>query len=183
MENNYTEDFRLLNNSMLSGLLSWNGLIKELQDRLGITDNYNDNTIIPQLYYNSRGKKEYNELIQSLLYNPNTIPNPIHECLVKINPRYIITTNYDNLIEKAFSANGIFLNVVEKDSDLPYAHTDHILIKMHGGFKYNNYVLKEDDYLNYTKNFTLIENYVKALFARYTVLFSKRLVKTTGFSR
>lgn len=186
MENNYTEDFRLLNNSMLnnelvvfvgagvsmgSGLLSWNGLIKELQDRLGITDNYNDNTIIPQLYYNSRGKKEYNELIQSLLYNPNTIPNPIHECLVKINPRYIITTNYDNLIEKAFSANGIFLNVVEKDSDLPYAHTDHILIKMHGGFKYNNYVLKEDDYLNYTKNFTLIENYVKALFARYTVLF------------
>ena len=49
MENNYTEDFRLLNNSMLnnelvvfvgagvsmgSGLLSWNGLIKELQDRL-----------------------------------------------------------------------------------------------------------------------------------------------------
>ena len=150
----YAEDFRFLNKSMLnnelvvfvgagvsmgSGLPSWNKLVEEIQARLGISDSsFSDNTIIPQLYYNSRGKKDYNELIRSLLYKPYTLPNNVHECLVKINPRYIITTNYDELIEQAFSDAGIFLDVIEKDSDLPYAHTDHMLIKMHGGFKYDN---------------------------------------------
>ena len=183
----YSEDFRFLNKCMLnnelvvfvgagvsmgSGLLSWNDLVKEIQERLGISDSsFSDNTIIPQLYYNSRGKKDYNELIHSLLYKPNALPNSAHECLVKIKPRYIITTNYDELIEQAFSNAGIFLDVVEKDSDLPYAHTEHMLIKMHGGFKYDNYVLKEDDYLNYSNNFNLISSYIKALFARYTILF------------
>ena len=88
-----------------------------------------------------------------------------------MNPRCIVTTNYDNLLENAFNNKGIFLDVIEKEEDLPYAHTNQMIIKMHGGFKYNNFVLKEDDYLNYSTNFTLIENYIKALFARYTVLF------------
>lgn len=187
MSINYNEDFRFLNNSMLqnelvlfvgagasvgSGYLSWNDLVKDIQDKLGIKESAgNDNTIIPQLYYNSRGKKDYNELIKSLFYKPDAKPNDIHEALVKINPRYIITTNYDDLIEQVFNDKGIFLDVIEKDSDLPYSHTDHLLIKMHGGFKYDNYVLKEEDYLNYSRNFTLIENYIKALFARYTILF------------
>lgn len=183
----YSEDFRFLRNSMLckelvvfvgagvsmgSGLPSWNKLVEEIQNRLGISDlSFNDNTIVPQLFYNSRGKKEYNDLIHSLLCIPNSLPNESHECIVKINPRYIITTNYDELIEKAFIENGIFLDVVEKDSDLPYAHTEHMLIKMHGSFKTDNFVLKEDDYLNYSNNFTLISSYIKALLARYTVLF------------
>lgn len=173
MSINYNEDFRFLNNSMLqnelvlfvgagasvgSGYLSWNDLVKDIQDKLGIKESAgNDNTIIPQLYYNSRGKKDYNELIKSLFYKPDAKPNDIHEALVKINPRYIITTNYDDLIEQVFNDKGIFLDVIEKDSDLPYSHTDHLLIKMHGGFKYDNYVLKEEDYLNYSRNFTLIE--------------------------
>lgn len=185
--NLYSEDFRFLNKSMLnnelvvfigtgvsmgSGFPSWNELTEEIQNRLEITDSaFSDNTIVPQLYYNSRGKKDYNELIHTLLYKPDALPNDIHKCLVKINPRYIITTNYDELIEKAFSDAGIFLDVIEKDSDLPYAHTEHMLIKMHGGFKYDNYVLKEGDYLNYSNNFNLISSYIKALFARYTILF------------
>ena len=159
----YSEDFRFLNKSMLnnelvvfvgagvsmgSGRPSWNELVEEIQNRLEITDSsFSDNTIVSQLYYNSRGKKDYNELIHTLLYQPHALPNDGHKCLAKINPRYIITTNYDELIEQAFSDAGIFLDVIEKDSDLPYAHTEHMLIKMHGGFKYDNYVLKEDDYL------------------------------------
>lgn len=181
----YLEDFRFLNKSMLENNLvvfvgagasmgsnypSWTGLIDEIKKRLGISEP-TDNLIVPQLYYNSRGEKDYIELVHELFYKPDAVPNSIHKKLVELSPKYIITTNYDNLIEQAFSDNGIFLDVIEKDSDLPYAHTDHILIKMHGGFKYNNFVLKEDDYLNYSFDFTLIENFIKSLFARYTVLF------------
>lgn len=187
MSDFYSEDFRRLNKSMLeqklvvfvgagvsmgSGLLSWNGLTNEIKKTLGDTSfTQNDNTIIPQLYYNSRGKKEYIELIKDLLFNSDIKPNIIHDKIVKLKPRYVITTNYDNLIEKAFYNNGEFLDVVERDSDLPYVQSDRMIIKMHGGFKYNNFVLKEDDYLSYHNNFILIENYIKALFSRYTILF------------
>ena len=68
----YSEDFRFLNKCMLnnelvvfvgagvsmgSGLPSWNKLVEEIRGRLGVPDSsFGDNTIIPQLYYNSRGK-------------------------------------------------------------------------------------------------------------------------------
>ena len=41
---------------------------------------------------------------------------------------------------------------------------------MHGDFSHNNYVLTEDDYLNYSKNFPLIENYVKSIISTHTVV-------------
>ncbi len=183
----YNEDFRFLNKSMLENNLiifvgagasmgsnfpSWNKVIEDLAGRLNIdVKNYTDNTIIPQLYYNARGKKDYNETVHELFDKPDAKPNAIHERIISLNPKYVITTNYDTLIEQAFNESGTFLDVIEKDSDLPYAHSDNMIIKMHGGFKYNNFVLKEDDYLNYSNNFKLIENYIKALFARYTVLF------------
>lgn len=45
------------------------------------------------------------------------------------------------------------------------------LIKMHGDFKNHNIVFKEDDYLNYSYKFPLIENYVKSIISTHTVLF------------
>lgn len=42
---------------------------------------------------------------------------------------------------------------------------------MHGDFEHDNFVLKEDDYLHYHKNFKLMENYVKSLIGSKTVLF------------
>lgn len=42
---------------------------------------------------------------------------------------------------------------------------------MHGDFKNHNIVFKEDDYLNYSYKFPLIENYVKSIISTHTVLF------------
>lgn len=186
MDSRYAEDFRFLNKSMLennlvvfvgagasvgSGFPLWSVLITAIKERMEELKDIKGDLIIPQMYYNARGRKDYVELIRELLYKPNAQPNVIHERIVKLNPRCIITTNYDDLLETAFNNHGVFLDVIEKDSDLPYTHTGQMIVKMHGGFRYNNFVLKEDDYLNYSVDFTLIENYVKALFARYTVLF------------
>lgn len=46
-----------------------------------------------------------------------------------------------------------------------------MLIKMHGDLTRKNIVLKEDDYLNYSTNFKLIESYVRSIFINNTVLF------------
>lgn len=42
---------------------------------------------------------------------------------------------------------------------------------MHGDFEHDNFVLKEDDYLQYSFNFQLIETYIKTLIGVKTVLF------------
>ena len=80
---------------------------------------------------------------------------------------YIITTNYDTLIEDEIKN----LQIVSKDEDLPYTNSNRMLIKMHGDFENKNIVLKKSDYDNYEKNFQLISTLVKGLFTTNTVLF------------
>ncbi len=86
-------------------------------------------------------------------------------------PNHIVTTNYDNLIEQAIDSNILFYDTVCQDKDLPYTPNGRLLIKMHGDLKLKNIVLKEDDYLAYSTNFSLIETFIKSLFANHIVLF------------
>lgn len=54
--------------------------------------------------------------------------------------------------------------VVSQDEDVPTIFGDRFILKLHGDFKHNNFVLKEEDYLNYSENFKLIETLVKSIF-------------------
>ena len=139
-----------------SGIPLWSNVIKKIKDKIDISDEENNFTKIAQYYYNSRGKKEYYEFLESEL-NVDANPNIIHDKLLELNPYHIITTNYDDLIEKESRKKGMFYDVVSKDSDLPYTPNNKMLIKMHGDFNNKNIVFKEDDYLSYSQNFKLIE--------------------------
>lgn len=61
--------------------------------------------------------------------------------------------------------------VVSQDEDVPTIFGDRFILKLHGDFKHNNFVLKEEDYLNYSENFKLIETLVKSIFSTNTVVF------------
>ena len=52
---------------------------------------------------------------------------------------YIITTNYDTLIEDEIKN----LQIVSKDEDLPYTNSNRMLIKMHGDFENKKYSFEE----------------------------------------
>lgn len=157
--------------SIDSGMPSWNKATEKINTKLGF-DKTGDNLLAPQYYYNTYGKKKYTELMQSIFkFNQPLLPNDIHKEIVKFNVNTIITTNYDHLIEDAFEKSGQSLQVISKDKDLAYANDGKILIKMHGDFENDNFVLKEDDYLNYSNNFKLIENYIKSLIGTKVILF------------
>ena len=157
--------------SIDSGMPSWNEAIANINEKLGI-DKAGDNLLVPQYYYNTHGKKKYNELMQSIFKFNQPLPTTdIHDEIVKFNVNTIITTNYDHLIEDAFEKSGQSIQVISKDKDLAYANDGKILIKMHGDFENDNFVLKEDDYLNYSNNFKLIENYIKSLIGTKVILF------------
>ncbi|MFI3326841.1 MAG: SIR2 family protein [Clostridia bacterium] len=155
-----------------SGIPLWGTVIEQIKSKLEF--DFKDETDylkIPQYYFNARGFKEYNELVQEIFSYPDKSPNNLHRKIFDLKPAHIITTNYDDFLEKVADENGEFLEIIEKDTDIPYAKNDRLLVKMHGGFSNNNYVLKEDDYLNFSENFKLTETLIKSLIARNTVLF------------
>ncbi len=158
--------------SVDSGMPLWGKAVKSIADAMSLSDNYEDFLKIPQYYYNSRGKKEYTELMRSIFrYGDNLETTELHKKIIEFHTQTIITTNYDHLIEKAAEENSEVIQVISQDIDLPYKKSGRELIKMHGDFEHDNFVLKEDDYLHYSSNFKLIETYIKSLIGSKVVLF------------
>lgn len=155
-----------------SGMPLWGEAISKIAKKMQLTANQSDYLKIPQYYYNSRGKKEYTQLMRNIFrYEEYLTPTELHKSLLDLNTSTIITTNYDHLIENAAEENGQFICVVSQDVDMPYRKSKKELIKMHGDFEHDNFVLKEDDYLNYSRNFKLIETYIKSIIGSKVVLF------------
>ena len=167
--------------SIPSGFPSWSQAIDEMRERMDDSkDDANKNEVknsddflkIPQYYYNEHGKNNYVALMRKIFkHQKNLSPHEIHKKILKFRVKYIITTNYDNLLKKAADNNQQLIDVAAQDSDLAYGIADKKIIKMHGDFDHDNFVLKEDDYLSYSEHFRLIETYIKALIAGNVVLF------------
>ena len=150
-----------------SGLPEWEELIKDYADYRGIKEFTSKQFLtIPEEVFERYGSLKYYEIAEKR-FSGKYFPNSIHRILKEMDLTYIITTNYDTLIEDEIKN----LQVVSKDEDLPYTSSNKMLIKMHGDFKNKNIVLKKSDYDNYEKNFPLISTLIKGLFTTNTILF------------
>lgn len=155
-----------------SGMPLWSDAIDTISKALGLQKGTDDALKIPQYYFNSRAKKEYNELMRKIFkYGEELNTTDLHKAIIGLGTHTIITTNYDHLIEKAAQENGEVMQVISQDIDLPYLRSGRQLIKIHGDFEHDNFVLKEDDYLQYSSNFKLIETYIKSIIGSKVVLF------------
>lgn len=158
---------------------SWYELVEKFANELGISKEKINNCStedflkIPQYYYIERGEKEYFDIINDVFNNTNYNykPNELDKLIFELKPSTIVTTNFDDLLEKTIEMYGQYYTVVKQDRDLPYSPNDKLVIKMHGDVKLKNIILKEEDYLNYSNKFPLIENYLKGLFSTKTILF------------
>lgn len=163
--------------SALSDAPSWKELIHSICDELGCPrkESYSSDEFlqIPQMYYYSikEDKKKYLSFIRSKIERQELIPNAIHREMLRLNPVSFITTNYDSLLEDATSDQCQSYKVISIDSEVPKIFGDRYILKIHGDFRNGNIVLKEEDYLNYSDNFKLIETIVKSVFATNTIVF------------
>ena len=163
--------------SALSGAPTWKRLIHAISDRFGQArkDEYSSDEYlqIPQMFYYSLGenKEEYYTFVKAQLHSSPMLPNVIHREMLNLNPVSFITTNYDTLLEDAAVQYCQSFKVVSRDEDVPTIFGDRFILKLHGDFKHNNFVLKEEDYLNYSDNFKLTETLVKSIFSTNTVVF------------
>ena len=174
-ENNKLALFLGAGISIDSGLPTWKEVIDSLKNDL-FEDGDNFNEIDPlklaQFYYLRYGENVYYEKLLNIFNLDNKQPNKLIEELVKLNCEYIVTTNFDDLLEKAIEENFVFYEVIKEDNDFSKASFgSKLLIKMHGDLKSRNIVFKENDYLSYSDKFPLIETFVKSIFIRNVVIF------------
>ena len=162
--------------SKLSNAPSWGELVDEFSSRLGRPKKkpYSADELlqIPQMYWSKyKNEDEYYEIVQHKLNYSKIEPNPIHSKMLGLNPVSFLTTNYDPLIEKAAIAASKSYKVISSNDDVPSIFGDGFILKVHGDIEHRNIVLKEDDYLNYSDDFKLIETLMKSIFATNTVVF------------
>lgn len=147
----------------------WNDLIDELKNELNIKDESNY-LKLAQLYYLEFGEFTYYNKLKNLL-DKKLSPSSTHKLIFEIKPQYVITTNWDKLLDETIEENALIYDIVVSDKDLVKSNEQKKLIKMHGDFEHHNLVFKEDDYLNYSKDFPLIENFIKSILSTHTVIF------------
>jgi len=160
--------FSKFSETELNKIPTWNELIDDLKDDLSLGSE-TDFLKIAQLYYLKHGQNSYVKKIKSTIKDLN--PSHFHKKIFELNPHYIITTNWDDLIEKTAYDMGHAYDLVSSDMELAQSTLDRKIIKMHGDFRQSNFVFKEDDYLQYNQNFPLIENFIKGIFSTSTVVF------------
>ena len=155
-----------------SGVPMWGELIEKMKSELPESvRNEKDDLKLAQLYKDSRGEKEYLEMVMDILCHNKVIPNPIHKELLALAPAHIITTNYDDLIEQEIRNEYKQFAIVRSDKDMPNMTYPNALIKMHGDYTLGNIVLAENDYYNYPKTFALTRAFVQSLFASKLIVF------------
>lgn len=158
--------------SIDSNLPSWNTLIQAFAKELKLKEGkLSDDEIldIPEEYYKIFGKVPFYDILDKI-FNKEFSPNSIHEILEKLEINYIITTNFDTLIEKKLNKSYEY-DVIKKDEDLAHSSRNKMIIKMHGDLKNKNIILKRSDFKEYTKKFPLISTFIKGLFTTNTILF------------
>ena len=148
---------------------SWAKVTEALRKGLDGCDE-TDPLKIAQLYSLKFGNLKLKETVKSL-FPTKDIPSDIQQVILDLKPHYVISTNWDCLFENFINEKISYIyDVIACDSELVQSKNDSKIIKMHGDFSHNNYVLTEDDYLNYSKNFPLIENYVKSIISTHTIV-------------
>ena len=157
--------------SVDAGVPLWGDLISQLREEIEVPNREEDYLRIAQMYYNERQSKEYVEKIREILKYRQLRYNQIHEAILKLRPEHILTTNYDDLLDQAIQVGAYPFSVVSRDSQFPYSKNGSLLVKIHGDLDDNDFVLKEDDYLEYASRHPLIEAFIKSIFTSKVVLF------------
>lgn len=162
--------------SMLSGLPSWGDVIKSMLKEMSDLK-YEENKLssddylrIAQIYFNTFGEEKYKEKVKGS-FKEDCTPNKIHDLMFALHPNHILTTNYDNLLEQEAVKVGRNFSVINADNAVSSAPSSSYIVKVHGDFSSSNFVLKEQDYLDYEQNYKLIDKLVKTIFSTNLVIF------------
>ncbi|WP_437995957.1 SIR2 family protein [Sorangium sp. So ce185] len=143
--------------SIAADFPDWRKLLRGLAGELGLdVDREHDLPAVAQFYLNrfANNRGRLAQLVRSTFRRPAT-PTENHRLLARLPLEHLWTTNYDDLLERAWELQGRRLDVKSRNADLttsdPEAHA--VLYKMHGtASQPDEIVLTTDDYERYRMN-------------------------------
>lgn len=147
----------------------WSGVTQKLKNELNFCFT-NDALKVAQKYENKYGYENLKETVKSLF--PETTTNQsFYNELLKTRPTYLISTNWDNMLQNYIHSSLEMYDVIADDSELMNSNLYNKYLKIHGDFQHSKFVLTKKSYNSYSKDFPLTENFVKSILCTTTVLF------------
>ena len=152
---------------------TWNELGESLSKDL---EEKSDNPLqIASIYEKEISKTLLIKKICELLHVGNSEPGSIHKQLTTIKEfDTIVTTNFEFLLERAYTSEGKHVNVIVGDKNISkYSpSTESNIIKIHGDFSnYSEIVVTQEDYDNFDKVHSVLSLNVSAWFTTKIPLF------------
>jgi len=161
--------------SVGSGLVDWKTLLQQEASELGLGDFQCDDPIdIAQWYVNERGGR--GGLTQHICehFQDSGELTENHEVIARLPLKSIWTTNYDKLLEQAFSKIDKTCDVKRQDSQLVFSNpnSEVTLYKMHGDIENPiDIVLITEDYDRYDTKYQTMSNLFYTSLTQYQFLF------------
>ena len=124
----------------------WNEVTAKLKNELP-NCTINDALDIAQAYSDQFGGTRLAETVSSLFPDCSSNIDFYHE-LLKCRPKYLITTNWDNMLQKTIESEAYMYDTIADDKELMDSKLFNKYIKMHGDFQHK-FVLTRSSYNSY----------------------------------
>lgn len=139
--------------SRAAGYVDWKGLLKDIADDLGLdVKRESDLVTLAQFHLNDRkGRDRLNKLLVDE-FQESRDPTEAHALIASLPVHTIWTTNYDDLLERAYEAAGKRADVKRHVEDINFTRgrSDVTVYKMHGDkTRVAEAVLAKNDYETY----------------------------------
>lgn len=158
-----------------AGFVDWKGLLREVAEELDLNiDKEHDLLAIAQYQVNARGGRH--DINQQLIeaFTRDACPTALLEIVSRLPIETVWTTNYEQLLEKAYEAAGRRVEVKLSIENLAQARRgrDVTLYKMHGCITQpHQAILTKEDYEDYDRTRRLFTDSLKGDFIEKTLLF------------
>ena len=157
--------------SIGAGLPDWDTLIRPLAERIGYEGD--DLLKAAQFYQNRYGRHALISYLRDKLDTTGIEPTENHDLLVRLPIGTVFTTNFDDLLERAYRRAGRSVNLVVGATELPFWDESRVnLVKLHGTYdRPASIIITERDYNTIYRSNALIVQQLNALLATKTFLF------------
>lgn len=159
-----------------SGMPSWKELLKKPAEKIGMDVSKEEDLVTLAQYFvneNHNTRAAINTELKSKFAKLSNV-NHNQEIIAKLPIDTIWTTNYDNLLEKAFQKNNKICDVKRDKDDFTSSpkNSSVTFYKMHGDVSnFNDAVITRRQYEEYDRNFEIYVTALKSDLVRKTFLF------------
>ena len=169
--------------SIGAGLPDWDTLIRPLAERIGYKGD--DQLKAAQFYENRYGRHALISYLRDKLDTTGIEPTENHDLLARLPIDTVFTTNFDDLLERAYRRAGRPVNLVVGATELPFWDESRInLVKLHGTYdRPDSFIITERDYNTIYRRNALIVQQLNTLLATKTFLFIGYSVSDPDFNQ